>query len=133
MDRTEIVNRIGYIRVRAKLTQKALSYAIGMNPSYINRLESKKDFLPSLEVLLKIIEVCGSTEEEFFSRDIAEYERDKELIEKIKSLPEDIKGWILNYDQDLMNLFVTLNNKLVRLKDEDMIKAKSYKRDDDKK
>ena len=42
MDRTEIVNRIGYIRVRAKLTQKALSYAIGMNPSYINRLESKK-------------------------------------------------------------------------------------------
>ena len=32
-----------------------------------------------------------------------------------------------------MNLFVTLNNKLVRLKDEDMIKAKSYKRDDDKK
>ena len=133
MDRTAIVNRIGYIRVRAKLTQKALSYAIGMNPSYINRLESKKDFLPSLEVLLKIIEVCGSTEEEFFSRDIAEYERDKELIEKIKSLPEDIKGWILNYDQDLMNLFVTLNNKLVRLKDEDMIKAKSYKRDDDKK
>lgn len=133
MDRTEIVNRIGYIRVRAKLTQKALSYAIGMNPSYINRLESKKDFLPSLEVLLKIIEVCGSTEEEFFSHDIAEYERDKELIEKIKSLPEDIKGWILNYDQDLMNLFVTLNNKLVRLKDEDMIKAKSYKRDDDKK
>lgn len=133
MDRKEIVNRIGYIRVRAKLTQKALSYAIGMNPSYINRLESKQDFLPSLEVLLKIIEVCGSSEEEFFSRDIADYERDKELVEKIKSLPEDVKGWILNYDQDLMNMFITLNNKFVRLKNEDMIKAKSYKRGDDKK
>ena len=133
MDKVEIINRIGYIRVRAKLTQKALSYAIGMNPSYINRLESKKDFLPSLEVLLKIIEVCGSTEEEFFSHDIAEYERDKELMEKIKSLPEDIKGWVLNYDPELMNLFVTLNNKLVKLKEGDSTdRMKKLRADDDK-
>lgn len=133
MDKVEIINRIGYIRVRAKLTQKALSYAIGMNPSYINRLESKKDFLPSLEVLLKIIEVCGSTEEEFFSHDIAEYERDKELMEKIKSLPEDIKGWVLNYDPELMNLFVTLNNKLVKLKEGDSAdRMKKLRADDDK-
>lgn len=133
MDKVEIINRIGYIRVRAKLTQKALSYAIGMNPSYINRLESKKDFLPSLEVLLKIIEVCGSTEEEFFSHDIAEYERDKELMEKIKSLPEDIKGWVLNYDPELMNLFVTLNNRLVKLKEGDSAdRMKKLKADDDK-
>ncbi len=133
MDKVEIINRIGYIRVRAKLTQKALSYAIGMNPSYINRLESKKDFLPSLEVLLKIIEVCGSTEEEFFSHDIAEYERDKELMEKIKSLPEDIKGWVLNYDPELMNLFVTLNNRLVKLKEGDSAdRMKKLRADDDK-
>ena len=132
MDKVEKINRIGYIRVRAKLTQKALSYAIGMNPSYINRLESKKDFLPSLEVLLKIIEVCGSTEEEFFSHDIAEYERDKELMEKIKSLPEDIKGWVLNYDPELMNLFVTLNNKLVKLKEGDSADRMKKLRADDK-
>lgn len=132
MDKVEIINRIGYIRVRAKLTQKALSYAIGMNPSYINRLESKKDFLPSLEVLLKIIEVCGSTEEEFFSHDIAEYERDKELMEKIKSLPEDIKGWVLNYDPELMNLFVTLNNRLVKLKEGDSADRMKKLRADDK-
>lgn len=133
MDKVEIINRIGYIRLRAKLTQKALSYAIGMNPSYINRLESKKDFLPSLEVLLKIIEVCGSTEEEFFSHDIAEYERDKELMEKIKSLPEDIKGWVLNYDPELMNLFVTLNNRLVKLKEGDSAdRMKKLRADDDK-
>ena len=132
MDKVEIINRIGYIRVRAKLTQKALSYAIGMNPSYINRLESKKDFLPSLEVLLKIIEVCGSTEEEFFSHDIAEYERDKELMEKIKSLPEDIKGWVLNYDPELMNLFVTLN-RLAKVKEGDSAdRMKKLRADDDK-
>lgn len=119
MDRTEIINRIGYIRVRAKLTQKGLSYAIGMNPSYINRLESKKDFLPSLDVLFKIIEVCGSSEEEFFSENIAEYERDKQLTEKIKAMPEDIKGWILNYDPELMNLFVKMNERFVKLEDKD--------------
>ena len=73
MDKIDIINRIGYIRVRAKLTQKALSCAIETNPNYINRLESKKDFLPSLEVLLKIIEVCGSTPEEFFYHDISAY------------------------------------------------------------
>lgn len=112
MDRIEIINRIGYIRVRAKLTQKALSKAIFMNPSYINRLESKKDFIPSLDVLLKIIEACGSTPEEFFYHDIAAYEQDRQLAEKIKLLPADIKEFILNYDPDLMNLLTALNRKV---------------------
>lgn len=113
MDKIDIINRIGYIRVRAKLTQKALSNALGMNPSYINRLESKKDFLPSVEVLLNIIEICGSTVEEFFYYDITSYEKDKEIADRIKTLPEEVKYFILNYDQDLMNLFVTLNKKIV--------------------
>lgn len=115
MNRVEIINRIGFIRVRAKLTQKALSAAINMNPGYINRLESKKDFLPSLEVLLNIIEVCGSTPEEFFYHDIAAYEQDKQLAAKLTSLPADVKDFILNSDPDVMNLFTTLNRKFVKL------------------
>ena len=119
MDKAEIINRIGYLRVRAKLTQKALSLAIEMNPNYINRLESKKDFLPSLEVLLKIIDVCGSTPEEFFSVDISKYEQDNQLTKKIKSLPQDVKEFILNYDAEIMNLFVKLNEKAVKLSESD--------------
>ena len=115
MDKIDIINRIGYIRVKAKLTQKALSNAIGMNPSYINRLESKKDFLPSVEVLLKIIEVCGSSTEEFFYSDITTYERDKQILDKIKSFSDDIKDYILNYDPELMDLFVKLNAKAVKI------------------
>lgn len=115
MDKLEIINRIGYIRVRAKLTQKALSAAIEMNPNYINRLESKKDFLPSLEVLLKIIEVCNSTPEEFFYRDISAHEKDIELNAKISSLPAEVKEFVLNYDPEIMNLFVKLNEKAVKL------------------
>ena len=114
MDKVDIINRIGYIRVKAKLTQKALSTAIDMNASYINRLESKKDFLPSLEVLLKIIEVCGSTPEEFFYHDISAYEQDRIVADKIKSLPDDVKEFLLNYDPDLMELFTTLNRKYTK-------------------
>lgn len=114
MNKKEIIERIGYIRVRAKLTQKGLSTAIGMNFNYINRLESKKDFLPSLEVLLKIIEACGSTPEEFFYHDISSYENDKELAEKLQSLPLDVQEFILNYDPELMQMFTKLNRKFVK-------------------
>ena len=47
-----------------------LSQKIEMNDGYINRLEAKKDFLPSVEVLLRIIEACGSTTEEFFYKKV---------------------------------------------------------------
>lgn len=115
MDKVEIISRIGYMRARAKLTQKGLSRAIEMNDNYINRLECQKDFLPSLEVLLKIIEVCGSTPEEFFYHDIAAYESDSVLAEKIHALPSDVREFVLNYDPDLMSLFTTLNRKFVKI------------------
>lgn len=116
VNKDDIISRIGYIRVRAKLTQKALSNAIEMNPNYINRLECQRDFLPSLEVLLKIIDVCGSTPEEFFYHDIASYEKDKEISEKLSSLPSNVQGFIMNYDPDLMELFTKLNTKYVKIK-----------------
>lgn len=96
MDKLEIIERIGYFRNKAKLSQKALSIDIDMNVGYINRLECKKDFLPSVEVLLKIIEVCGITVEEFFYADTENYEQDKEILEKLKSLPRDKREALLN-------------------------------------
>ncbi|MBQ9781571.1 MAG: helix-turn-helix transcriptional regulator [Clostridia bacterium] len=91
----EIISRIGYFRTKAKLSQKALSIDIAMNIGYINRLESKKDFLPSVEVLLKIIEACGITEEEFFYSDIQNYEEDKLILCKLKELPLDKREALL--------------------------------------
>jgi len=95
MDGQEIISRIGYFRTKAKLSQKALSIDIDMNIGYINRLESKKDFLPSVEVLLKIIEACGITEEEFFYSDIQNYEEDKHILCKLKELPLDKREALL--------------------------------------
>lgn len=95
MEGQEIISRIGYFRTKAKLSQKALSIDIDMNIGYINRLESKKDFLPSVEVLLKIIEACGITEEEFFYSDIQNYEEDKHILCKLKELPLDKREALL--------------------------------------
>ena len=87
MDKKKIISRIGYFRNKAKLSQKALSMEIDMNIGYINRLESKQDFLPSLDVLLKIIKACGITVEEFFYEDIYNYREDKYILNKLKELP----------------------------------------------
>ena len=95
MDKNEIITRIGYFRTKAKLSQKALSIDIDMNIGYINRLESKKDFLPSVEVLLRIIHACGITVEEFFYEDIANYQEDKSILNKIKEIPVDKREALL--------------------------------------
>lgn len=96
MDKKDIIERVGYFRNRAKLSQKALSIDIDMNVGYINRLECKKDFVPSVEVLLKIIEACGTTAEEFFYDDYQNYEQDKEIIAKLKDLSRDKRDALLN-------------------------------------
>ncbi len=95
MDGKEIIERIGYFRTKAKLSQKALSIDIDMNIGYINRLESKKDFLPSLDVLLKIINACGITVEEFFYSDVNKYDEDKLILAKLKELPYEKRDALL--------------------------------------
>ena len=95
MDKNDIIDRIGYFRSKAKLSQKALSIDIDMNIGYINRMESRRDFLPSLEVLLKIIQACGITEEEFFYGDLEHYRSDKQLLEKLKDLSNEKREALL--------------------------------------
>ncbi len=97
MELKEIVERIGIIRTRANLSARALSLTIGKNASYIHLLESEKTtFEPSLSVLLDIIEVCGSTPEEFFYYDINAYKQDKQALEFFKTLSSNQKNAIMN-------------------------------------
>ncbi len=97
LDIKEIIMRIGIIRTRANLSARALSLTIGKNASYIHLLESEKtSFEPSLSVLLDIIEVCGSTPEEFFYYDINQYKEDKQALEFFKTLSSYQKEAIMN-------------------------------------
>ena len=91
----DIIIRISRARTNANLSARALSQKIEMNDGYINRLESKKDFLPSVEVLLKIIDVCGLTIEEFFYDNYSSYKIDKEIIDLLKNTNEEKKQAIL--------------------------------------
>ncbi len=91
LSKEEIIERISVARHNAGLSAKALSEMAGLNKGYINRLENGKDFLPSVEALLNIIEACGMTEEQFFYRDINSYNQDMQLIDAMKNLPNDKK------------------------------------------
>ena len=91
MNREEIIERIGIARHNAGLSAKALSELAGLNKGYINRLENGKDFMPSLEALLSIIEACGITEEQFFYHDINVYKQDMELISSLKTASNEKK------------------------------------------
>ena len=95
MNKNEIIERIARARNMANLSARKLSQRIEMNDAYINRLESKKDFLPSLEVLIKIVNECGLTLPQFFYYDMAEYNNDIKIIEKLKGLNNEQKTAIL--------------------------------------
>lgn len=95
LSKKEIIERIGIARHNAGLSAKALSEIAGLNKGYINRLENGKDFLPSLDALLNIIEACGMTEEQFFYHDINIYKQDMELISSMKNISPDKKLAIL--------------------------------------
>lgn len=96
MNLDEIINRISFLRTRANLSARALSLAIDKNASYINLLENKRNFEPSLSTLLEIISVCGSTEEEFFYKDIYQYAVDKDALNFFKTLSPNQKKAIMN-------------------------------------
>lgn len=97
MEKQDIINRISVLRTRANLSARALSINIGMNEWYISRLESKKQgFLPSVDVLLKIIKECGSTPEEFFYYDVNQYKKDEEIIKLLSTANDEKKQAIIS-------------------------------------
>lgn len=92
----EIIDRISFIRTRAHLSARELSLRIGKNESYINRLEYRKNFEPSISVINDIIEACGSSLEEFFYYDINQYKKDKEIIELLQSVNDKKKQALID-------------------------------------
>ena len=96
MEKNEIISRISFARTRANLSARALSISAGLNYGYINRLESKKDFLPSMESFLYILDACNISTEEFFYYDINAYKEDKEIIDLLKNTSKEKKDIILS-------------------------------------
>ena len=96
MDRNEVIERISKLRIRANLSARRLSVMIGKNDSYIAGLESRKNFLPTVDVLLDIIAACDSDPTEFFYYSIEDYATDKNIIEQLKTASPAAKAAALS-------------------------------------
>jgi len=91
MDKLEVIERISKLRVDANLSARALSQRIELNDGYINRLECKKDFLPSVEVLFRIIEACKCSPAKFFYDSMENYDQDMMLLGKLRGVDKETK------------------------------------------
>lgn len=92
-----LIDRLGIMRARAGLSARELSGQIGKSKAYIAKFDNGDLAMPS-EVLLFAIETCGSTPEEFFFDDIANYTEAKEIFELYKTLSVENKARV----KDLM-------------------------------
>lgn len=96
MEIKEILSRIGYVRNQAGLSAREVSARIDMSPQYVAQLESGRIVL-TVEKLLQILKVCNFSVERFFSKDINDYELNKELVQLIEELPTDKKKNIIEF------------------------------------
>lgn len=95
MQLEEIINRISKLRTREGLSARELSIRIGKNEAYINRLEYRKNFEPSISVINDIAEACNSSLSEFFYYDINAYQDDKHIIFLLSKANPEIKEAII--------------------------------------
>lgn len=91
MELSTLIERIAYIRTRANLSARKLSLLIGKNAGYIHMLEQNKNFAPTFDTLMAILETCNTTVEEFFYYDIKAYKQDYLIIELLKKVKEEDK------------------------------------------
>ena len=93
--RQYLINRLGYLRNRAKLSARDLSGQVDKSFAYFAKFDNG-DFSIPAEILLDAIECCGSTPEEFFWEDITKYKEQKDLINSFSKLSDESKQTILN-------------------------------------
>lgn len=90
-----LIDRLGYLRAKSKLSARELSQRIDKSIAYIAKFDNG-DFNIPTEILLDAIETCGSTPEEFFWEDITKYKEQKDLITKFEKLSSESKQTFLN-------------------------------------
>jgi len=91
----ELIDRISVVRTRANLSARKLSQNIGKTDSYIHHMEQTRKFAPSFATLCDILEVCGSSFEEFFYHDIAAYKQDQEILTLLRAVSPEKRSLCL--------------------------------------
>ena len=99
-NRKFLIDRLGYFRVRAKLSARDLSLRMGKSPGYMTKFEAGGINLPA-DVLFDILEILNVSKEEFFSQDPEKFEREKKFINKFRNLSSENQELIFNIMESL--------------------------------
>lgn len=89
----DVVFRIGHYRNKNNLSARELSQTLGYGDAEINRIERKAVQL-KVKTLLEIMECFNISPIEFFYSTPEDYEKDKMLVDLIKSLSEENRNVI---------------------------------------
>ncbi len=90
----EVLFRLGYFRNKRNLSSRETSLRLFASPGHFNRVERGKIEL-KMKTFLDFLDIVEISPMEFFYPNPENFERDKELIEIIKSLDEDKKKTLL--------------------------------------
>lgn len=90
-----LIERIAKIRTNKKLSQRELSLRIGKNAGYIHMLETSKNFAPTYDTFLDILEVLEISQQQFFYEPVEEYVIDKEILTRLKKISPKKKDAVL--------------------------------------
>lgn len=88
MEREEFCKRMTQLRMSKGVSARDMSLSIGQSPNYINGIEGGKNY-PSMETFFYICDYFGITPKEFFDIDSTNPTKAAELMEIIKSLPNE--------------------------------------------
>lgn len=80
--------RITQLRTQKGVTARDMSLSIGLNGSYINRIENKKT-LPSMQAFFYICEYLGITPQEFFDQGNQNPAKLDSIIADLKTLDDE--------------------------------------------
>ena len=91
----DIIERVAYFRNKKGISARKLSERIGKSYPYVHCLEQKQ-FEPSLNVILDIIDELEVSQEEFFANDYKSYKENKALLDFFGTLSATQKDAIMN-------------------------------------
>ena len=88
MEREDFCKRMTQLRMNKGVSARDMSLSIGQSPNYIIGIESGKNY-PSMESFFYICDYFGITPKEFFDIESTNPSKTTELVEIIKSLPDE--------------------------------------------
>jgi len=88
MERKDFCKRLTQLRMNKGVSARDMSLSIGQSPNYIIGIEGGKNY-PSMETFFYICDYFGITPKEFFDIKSTNPSKATELMEIVKSLPNE--------------------------------------------